>query len=122
MVRDCKLKTPTRNTVEIKMHNTKQKKYWKENEEIQSSMIDLCATKILNVWHLDSGCSKYMGKDNTGKVTFGDSMSSKIIGKGAVVVNSKINEENVFLVENIKPNLLGVSQTCDQGHICIFDS
>ena len=30
--------------------------------------------------------------------------------------------ENVFLVKNLKPNLLGVSQTCDQGHICIFDS
>jgi hypothetical protein len=28
----------------------------------------------------------------------------------------------VLLVENLKPNLLGVSQTCDQGHIPIFDS
>ena len=30
--------------------------------------------------------------------------------------------ENVLLVENLKPNLLSVIQTCDQGHICIFDS
>jgi len=46
----------------------------------------------------------------------------KIIDKGTAVVNSKIKEENVLLVENLKPNLLSVSQTCDQGHICIFDS
>ena len=61
-------------------------------------------------------------KYNRGKVTFGDSLSSKIIGKGTVVVNSKIKAENVLLVENLKPNILSVSQTSNQGHICIFDS
>ena len=30
--------------------------------------------------------------------------------------------KNVLLVKDLKPNLLSVSQTCDQGHICIFDS
>ena len=30
--------------------------------------------------------------------------------------------ENVLLINNLKPNLLSVSQTCDQGHICIFNS
>ena len=80
---------------------------------------------------LDSGCSKHMIydpnkfitlKDNKGKVTFGDNLSFKIIGKGIPVVNNKIKEETVLLVENIKLNILGVSQTCDQGNICIFDS
>ena len=61
-------------------------------------------------------------KDNKGKVTFGDSLSSKIIGKGTIVVNKKIKAENVLLVENLKPNILIVIQTCDQGYICIFDS
>jgi hypothetical protein len=28
----------------------------------------------------------------------------------------------VLLVENLKPNLLSVSQTCDHGHILVFDS
>ena len=37
-------------------------------------------------------------KDNKGRVTFGDNMSSKIIGKGTTVINSKIKEENVLLV------------------------
>ena len=94
-------------------------------------MISLCATKKQNIWHLDSGCSKHMTsdpnkfiklKDNKGKVTFVDNTYSKIIGKGTTVVNSKIKEENVLLVENFKPNLLSVSQTCDKGHICIFYS
>ena len=48
-------------------------------------------------------------KYNKGKVTFGDNLSSKIIGKGTNVVNNKIKAENVLLVENFKPNLLNVS-------------
>ena len=60
-------------------------------------------------------------KDNKGKVTFGDNMSSKIIGKGTTSINNKTKVENVLLVEDLKPNLLSVSQTCDQGHICSFD-
>ena len=49
-------------------------------------------------------------------------MSSKIIGKGTNAINNKIKAENVLLVEDLKPNLRSVSQTCDQGHICTFDS
>ena len=91
---------------------------------MESSMIVLRATESQNLWHLDSGCSKHMTgdsrkfirlKDNKGKVTFGDSLSSKIIDKWTVVVDSNIKEENVLLVENLKPNILSVSQTCDQG-------
>ena len=98
MERDCKLNTPTRNIIAIKSQNTKQKKYWREKEENESSLIALCATEIQNLWNLDSSCSKHMIsdprkfitlKDNKGMVTFGDSLSPKIIGKGTVVVNSK---------------------------------
>ena len=94
-------------------------------------MISLCSTKKQDLLNLDSGCSKHMRgdptkfiklKDNKGRVTFGDNKSSKIIGKGTIVINSNIKEGNVLLVENLKPNLLNVSQTCDQGHISIFDS
>ena len=129
MERDCKLITPTRKNVAIKSQETKQKKYCREKEEKESSMITLCAIENQNLWNLDSGFSKHKTFDpnkfitlkyNKGKVTFGDTFSSKIIGKGTVVVNNKIKVENVLLVENIKPNLLSVSQTCDQGHICIF--
>ena len=60
MARDCKLKTTRRNTVAIKSQNTKQKKYWREKEENESSMVSLCATENQNLWHLDSGCSNNM--------------------------------------------------------------
>ena len=26
------------------------------------------------------------------------------------------------MIDDLQPNILSVSQTCDQGHICIFDS
>ena len=94
-------------------------------------MVSLCAIEIQNLWHLDIACSKPMIGDsskfitlkyNKGKVTFGDSMSSKIIDKGTTIVNNRIKAKNVLLVENFKPNILSVSQRFDQGHIFIFNS
>ena len=95
-------------------------------------MIALCVKEKKNIWHIDSGCSKHMTGDpnkfirlrkyNKGKVTFGDNMPSKIIGKGIPTINNKINAENVLLVEDLKPNILSVSKTCDQGNIYTFDS
>ena len=83
-------------------------------------------------WYIDSGCSKHMTRDKIkflkltkekGSVTFGDNVSAKILGKGTITLGNKKNKaENVLLVEIIKPNLLSVSQTCDQGHILIFNS
>ena len=81
---------------------------------------------------MDNGCSKHMIGDPTKflslkgkqkwKVTFGDNISSKIIGKGTMIIRDKMKDKNVLLVEKLKPNILSVIQTCDQGHICIFDS
>jgi transposase InsO family protein len=49
--------------------------------------------------------------------------STKIIGKGTVRIGNKnTKEENVLLVEDMKHNLLSVSQMCDQGHKVTFDS
>ena len=85
-----------------------------------------------NIWHVESECSKHMTRDpnkfislkrnKKGKVTFGDNLSSKIIGKGTVALRVKIKSKKNLLVKNLKPNLLSVRQTCDQGQICIFDS
>ena len=60
-------------------------------------------------------------RNRKGKVTFGDNLSSKIIGKGTMVLRDKMKTGNVFLVKNLKPNILSVIQTCDQGYICIFN-
>jgi len=84
-------------------------------------------------WYIESGCSNHMTRDQRkflklkkkgkGKVTFGDNMSAKILGKGIVSLgNNKTKEKDVLLVENLKPNILSVIQTCDQGHILTFDS
>jgi hypothetical protein len=73
-------------------------------------------------WHFDSGCSKHktgdkikflkLTKKEKGSVTFGDNVSTKILGKGTIALgNKKNNEENVLLVENLKPYILSVSQT-----------
>ena len=68
-------------------------------------MISLCATKKQNLWNLDNGCSKHMTgdpnnfiklKDNKGKVTFGDNMPSKIIGKVTVVVNHASSKYKMY--------------------------
>ena len=56
-----------------------------------------------------------------GKVTFGDNAWGNIVGKGTMNIG-KDKAKNVLLVENMKPSLLSVSQTCDQGNICIFYS
>jgi chemotaxis receptor (MCP) glutamine deamidase CheD len=62
-------------------------------------------------------------KERDGSVYFGNDDSSKIIGKGTVRIGNKNEKvENVLLVEDMKLNLLSVSQMCDQGHKVIFDS
>jgi hypothetical protein len=58
-----------------------------------------------------------------GSVSFGNYDSAKIIGKCTVRIGNKnTKEENVLLVEDMKHNLLSVSQMCDQGHKVTFDS
>ena len=60
-------------------------------------------------------------KKQKGKVTFGGNASGNILGKGTMNLG-KDKAKNVLMVENLKPSLLSVSQTCDHGHICIFYS
>jgi len=107
-----------------------KKKLWKERTLKEECLIALRTQDKGDLWYVDSGCSKHMTGDKDkflnlkkqkGRVTFGDNASGNIIGKGTVNVGKK-KAKNVLLVENMKPSLLSVSQTCDQGHICIFDS
>ena len=64
--------TPTRKTIAIKSQDTKQKKYWREKEEKESSMIALCAIENQNIWNLDSRCSKHMTGDPNKFLTLKD--------------------------------------------------
>ena len=57
-----------------------------------------------------------------GTVTFGDNMKGEIIAKGKVGRSSSHAIDNVFLVENLKHNLLSISQFCDKGNSVKFTS
>ena len=58
-----------------------------------------------------------------GTVTFGNDNSSKVLGKGTVTLGSKnATTKDVLLIENMRHNLLSVSQMCDQGHVLTFTS
>ena len=59
----------------------------------------------------------------TRTVTFGNDNSSKVLGKGTVTLGRKyVAVKDVLLIENMRHNLLSVSQMCDQGHVLTFTS
>ncbi|KAI3669032.1 hypothetical protein L6452_40251 [Arctium lappa] len=73
-----------------------------------------------SIWHVDSGCSRYMTGNKSclqnfkridgGHVAFGDNPSGgKISGKG-IVSKGKMTFEDVYYVEQLRYNLLSVSQ------------
>jgi hypothetical protein len=56
-------------------------------------------------------------------VTFGNDALGKIKGKGIVnLCNGKRKAQDVLLVEDLKHNLLSVSQVCDRGCEVVFTS
>ena len=62
-------------------------------------------------------------ENDKGSVSFGNNNSTKVLGKGAIKLGFKnYLDENFLLVDNMKHNLLSVSQMCDQGHELIFNS
>jgi hypothetical protein len=62
-------------------------------------------------------------KERVGSVSFRNDDSTKIIGKGTLRIGNKNTKaKNVLLVEDMKHNLLSVSQMCDQVHKVTFDS
>ncbi|GJW12957.1 ribonuclease H-like domain-containing protein [Tanacetum coccineum] len=86
--------------------------------------------KKKNIWHVDSGCSRHMTGNlsclqnfenfDGGYIAFGGySKGGKISGKG-MVSNGKLNFHDVFYVEQLKYNLLSVSQVCDRKNKILF--
>jgi hypothetical protein len=62
-------------------------------------------------------------KERDKSVSFVNDDSTKIIGKCTVKIENKNTKtKNVLLVEDMKHNILSVSQMCDQGHKVTFDS
>ena len=60
--------------------------------------------------------------ERDGSVSFGNDDLDRIIGRCTIRIGNKNTmEENVLLVEDMKHNLLSVSQMCDQDHKLVFD-
>ncbi|KAL2518809.1 Uncharacterized protein Adt_15056 [Abeliophyllum distichum] len=111
-----------------------------EEDEVQEKIANMCfmaiedevPRKVKSNWFLDSGCSKYMTGDRSllsnlkrkdgGHVTIGDNAKRKIIGIGNIGNRSSPSIENVLLVDNLKHNLLSISQLCDKCYLIKFDS
>ncbi|KAJ9567763.1 hypothetical protein OSB04_003729 [Centaurea solstitialis] len=80
--------------------------------------------RMSSLWHVDSGCSRHMTgimslledfkKFEGGHVAFGDNPTGgKISGKGKVS-KGKMTFDDVYYVEQLRYNLLSVSQVCDK--------
>jgi hypothetical protein len=129
MAKDCRLIVPPKEPKQdFNSHVKEPSRIWKRKKDklnIKECSISLQAQSKKVIGTIDNGCSNHMtgDKDNfltlkkerDGSVSFGNDNSAKIIGKGIVNLGSKdAMVENVLLVENMKHNMLSVSQMCDQ--------
>ena len=88
--------------------------------------------KNKNLWFLDNGCSNHIigdfskfstfTKKDGGFVTFGDNTKGKIIGIGNIGNSPTPIIENALLVDNLKHNLLSISQLYDKGYRVVFET
>ncbi|KAI3681304.1 hypothetical protein L6452_36094 [Arctium lappa] len=100
------------------------------NEETKFKNLGNQQLKGKSIWHVDSGCSRHMTGNmsclqdfkhiNGGHVAFGDNLTGgKISGIGNVT-KGKMKFEDVYYVDQLKYNLLSVSQVCDKQHSILF--
>ncbi|CAN0838933.1 Retrovirus-related Pol polyprotein from transposon TNT 1-94 [Linum grandiflorum] len=104
---------------------------FKSDSEWDNSDDEDLKKPINNNWYLDSGCSHHMTGDDRlfsklelhkgGKVTFGDNTKGRILGQGSIGKSPDPVFLNVLLVENLKHNLLSISQFCDSSNKVIFE-
>ena len=53
-------------------------------------------------------------------VTYRDNRKANVIGEDNIIVNKDLSIKNVLLVEDLKHNLISISQLCDNGFKVIF--
>ena len=70
----------------------------------------------------DESLFQELNKDKSENVSFGDNSKGVIWGIGTIGNNSHTQIKNVLLVENLKYNLLSISQLCDKGYKVCFES
>ena len=57
-----------------------------------------------------------------GKVTLGDNTTCRVLASGIIQLSHFITLEKVLYVDNLKHNLLSVSQLCDKGLSVCFSA
>nr|ABA98050.2 retrotransposon protein, putative, unclassified [Oryza sativa Japonica Group] len=95
-------------------------------EALTSACVLALVARKENVWIVDSVCSRHMTGDKnwfsslkkaskTESIIFSDAATSAVLATGLVKVNEKFELKNVALVEDLKYNLLSVSQIVDEN-------
>nr|KYP56811.1 hypothetical protein KK1_003059 [Cajanus cajan] len=84
------------------------------------------------MWYLDSDYSRHMTGDKSkfvflqeresGTVTYGDNNKGKILGTNIVGNSFNTPIEDILYVEDIKYNLLSISQLCDKNFNVSFNN
>ena len=70
----------------------------------------------------DESLFQELNKNKSGSVSFDDNSKGVIRGIGTIGNNSHTQIKNVLLVENLKYNLLSISQLCDKRYRVCFES
>ena len=70
----------------------------------------------------DESLFQELNKNKSGNVSFGDNSKGVIRGIGIIDNNSHTQIKNVLLIENLKYNLLSISQLCNEGFRVCFES
>ena len=71
---------------------------------------------------VDESLFQELNRNKSENVFFGENYKGVIRGIGTIGNNSHTQIKNVFLVENLKYNLLSISQLCDKGYRVCFES
>ena len=70
----------------------------------------------------DERLFKDLDRNKSRNVSFGDNSKGVIWGIETIGNNSHTQIKNVLLVENLKCNLLSISQLCDKGYRACFEA
>jgi hypothetical protein len=132
----CRLTIPPREPKKnINSHKQEPQRIWirkKDQLNTEECNLDIQAQYKKHGCYVESGCSKHMrgdkdkfmtlNKERDGSFSFGKENSAIIIGKGMINIRSKDATTEIFLlVEDMKHNLLTISQMFDQGNKLVFD-
>ena len=70
----------------------------------------------------DESLFQELDRNKSGNVSFSDNSKSVIQGIGTISNNSYTQINNVLLVENLKYNLLSISQLCEKRYRVCFEA